>query len=127
MAKGWLIGLLKARQAQEDVAKQPSRAAELAARRARASLRYEAERLSVMGEQLQHRTVSAFIAASAAMQAAAATHAAVERAADEADHTVVERRGELTTAARSRRTVEQLHERHVAEERTLQLAAEQRE
>lgn len=125
--KGWLSGLLRARQAQEDIAKQRTVAAELAARRAHAMLKYESERLSVMGDDKHHRTAAAFVASSAALQAAAATHAAAERAAHEAMLAAEQRKYDLRAAARSRRTVEQLHETHLAEERTAMLAAEQRE
>jgi flagellar biosynthesis chaperone FliJ len=127
MRKKWIHSLLHARQAQEDIAQQRRTSAELAARRARATLRYEADRLSVMGEDLQHRTVTAFLASSAALHAAAATHAAAERQAEQATATAEQRRAELRAAARARRTVEQLHERHLAEERAAALAAEQRE
>lgn len=127
MTPRWLTTLVRARQAQEDVAKQRRTAAEITARRARATLRYEADRLSVMGEDLQHRTVSAFLASSAALHAAAATHAAAERQAELSARAAEDRRAELRAAARARRTIEQLHERHLAEERAAAQAAEQRE
>ncbi|HZC72949.1 MAG TPA: hypothetical protein VE442_19790 [Jatrophihabitans sp.] len=115
MAKNWLSGLMRARQAQEDVAAQRLAAAERAARRAQAKVRYDRERLDGLRTGNAVYEAPAFVAAAVALQAAAATHAATMKLAGNAADVVQERRGELVDAARARRTAEELHERDAAE------------
>ncbi len=115
MSKNWLAGLLRARQAQEDFAAQQLAAAERRAQRAAARVHYDRERLESLKLADATFAAPAFVAAAVALQAAAATHAA---AVAVAEHSVVEsqvRRGELGDAARARRSVEELHDRQVAE------------
>lgn len=109
-----MSGLLRARQAQEDVAAQQLAAAERAARRAAAKVRYDRDRLETLRTADAIYEVPAFVAAAAALQAAAATHAASVRLAGSEQNAVAERRDELVDAARARRTAEELHERALA-------------
>ena len=115
MSKAWLAGLLRARQAQEDVAAQRLAAAERRAHRAAARVRYDRDRLDSMRMVDTTYTAPAFVAAAAALQAAAATHAAAVQVAAQISTDEQLRRADLGTAAQARRTVEELHERQLAE------------
>jgi hypothetical protein len=115
MARAWLDGLLRARQAQEDVAKQHLASAERSARRAAARAVGESARVDSLRIADTEFSAAAFVAAAVALQAAAATHAAAVGAAEQSRAAVGQRREELTDAARARRTAEELHERERAE------------
>jgi hypothetical protein len=127
MKTPWLTGLLRARQVQEDSAKQRLATAERLARTAHARVRYDADRLDSLREAQAEESVPAFVAAAVALQAAAATHAAASRAADQATQGVAASSAELLDAAVARRTAEELYEREVASERARAHAAAQRE
>jgi flagellar FliJ protein len=115
MPNKWLSGLLRARQAQEDAAAQQLAVAERTARRAAAKVRYDRERLDTLRPADAVYEAPAFVATAAALQAAAATHAASIRLAGHSADSVEERRDELIEATRARRTAEELHERALAE------------
>lgn len=127
MSKHWLSGLLRARQLQEDSAKQRLAGAQRESQHARGRVRYHVERIESLVAADAVDSAPAFTAAAAALQAAAATHSAAVRAVDDADQFVSLRHGELTAAARARRTVEEMHEQHLAEIRARHAAAAMRE
>lgn len=127
MSPKWLSSLVRARQAQEDLAKQQLATAQRLAHVAHARVRYDAERLDSLTAAGAEDSASAFVAAAAALQAAAATHAAATRAAADATRTVADRRDDLGDAACARRTAEQMHDKQVAAEQALVRAAAQRE
>lgn len=128
MSKAWLNGLLRARQAQEDVAKQHLATAQRASHRADAQARAERHRLETLRfDESATYSTSAFVAAAVALQAAAATHAAAVSAAEESQFAVEQRRDVLGDAARARRTAEELHERDRAEASDRLRRAAQRE
>jgi flagellar export protein FliJ len=127
MSPKWLTGLVRARQVQEDAAKQQLATAQRLAGRAHARVRYDADRLDSLMQAGAQNSAPAFVAAAVALQAAAATHAAAIRAASEAVRSVDGRRDELGDAAVARRSVEEMHDRHVALERARVLASAQRE
>ena len=126
MSRGFrLSSLLRARQAQEDVAKgavaRASRAKE-AARRAAAA-----------GETALHDTALpmtgsalALVAAISAQRATAAGLAAARQAVLDSEQHHVDANAELAVAASRRRTVERLAERHTEKLQRADLAAEQR-
>jgi flagellar FliJ protein len=120
-----LGGVLRARQAQEKVAK----GAVLRAHEEERSARDRAARLEQ--SLIERPTVDGgpapwWVAAMAARSAMAGELSAVERLADEAADRVAERTGELTEAAIRRRSVETLAERHEAAEQQEELAVDQR-
>jgi flagellar biosynthesis chaperone FliJ len=115
MSKSWLSGLLRARRAQEDFAAQQLAAAQRRAQRAAARVHYDRDRLETLKLADASYAAPAFVAAAVALQAAAATHAAAVAVAEHAVVETQERRGELGDAARARRSVEELHDRHLAE------------
>jgi flagellar protein FliJ len=115
MARHWLSGLLRARQAQEDAAAQQLAAAERAARRAAARVRYDRDRLDSLRTADALYDAPVFVAAAVALQAAAATHAAAVQVAEHSARVVEERRDDLIDAARARRSAEELHERQLHE------------
>lgn len=128
MSKAWLNGLLRARQAQEDVAKQHLAAAQRASHRADAQERSERRRLETLRlDESAGYSTSAFVAAAVALQAAAATHAAAVSAAEESQLAVAQQRDALGDAARARRTAEELYERDRAEASDRLRRAAQRE
>jgi flagellar export protein FliJ len=120
-----LAGVLRARQAQEDVAKG-------AVVRARAETRVALERQAARERSLLDRpTVDGgpapwWIAATSARAALAGELTAAGRLAEQAAERMAERTGELTDAAIRRRSVETLAERHQAAEQLEELASEQR-
>jgi flagellar protein FliJ len=119
-----LTSVLRARQAQEDAA----RAKVLHARRAAADAADAAVR---RGEVLaahqtpNEDTARALVAALTARQAMAASLSAARQLHQLAERHVAERAEELTEAARRRRTVEKLAERHAEQRRQREQAAEQ--
>ncbi len=127
MTPRWLDTLVRARQAQEDHAKQQLATAERLASRAYARVRYDEARVESLTAARAEDSAPAFVAAAVALQAAAATHAAATRAAEEASTVVAGRRAELGEAARARRTAEEMREQHVSAELDRAAAAAQRE
>jgi flagellar export protein FliJ len=127
MSPKWLTSLVRARQVQEDFAKQQLATAERLATRAHARVRYDNDRVESLVEAGAELNAPSFVAAAVALQAAAATHAAALRAADDAVARVADRRGDLTEAARARYVAEELHEKHATAERQRAGAFAQRE
>jgi flagellar biosynthesis chaperone FliJ len=127
MSKKWLVSLVRARQAQEDVAKQELATAQRLAHRAHGRVRYNADRIDSLRSAGAEGSASAFVAASVALQAAAATHSAAVQSAVEAVEGVATRRDELGDAARARRTAEELHAQEVAIQLARATAAAQRD
>ncbi|GGK18138.1 hypothetical protein GCM10010124_08440 [Pilimelia terevasa] len=120
-----LSAVLRARQAQEDVRKAEvvrARGASRAARE-RADERKELLRGS---EALVGGTGRAVVAAIAARQALAAGLAAAHRGVEEADLEIAESTDRLADAAKNRRIVERLGERHAAAAKSKHASAEQR-
>jgi flagellar biosynthesis chaperone FliJ len=120
-----LSALLRARQAQEDMAKgavSRSRSARDAAYGVAAS-----REVALSGSTTPARASGrAVVAAIAAQRALAAGLAAARQAVLDAERHHAERMEELAAAARRRRGVERLAERHAAEELRLAQAADQR-
>ena len=120
-----LSAVLRARQAQEDIAKGTA-----------ARARHDADRahdaVANREQALDHRpaqpsgTAGAFDAAAAAGRHLAADLAAATELAGQADDLVRERAGELSVAMVRRRVLERLAERHAAAQRRAEQAAEQR-
>lgn len=108
--RNWLPTVLRARQAQEDLAAQQVAVARRDASAAAIQLARHAARVATMASPAS-RTVSEFQAEVAGQQAAAASHAAAANRLLFAEARVSSGLGELTEAARARRTVERLHER----------------
>lgn len=108
--RSWLTTVLRARQAQEDYAAQQLALARRDARRAAEQQAAENDRVTGMSHP-DSGTQPAFQAAAAARQAAAATLAAATHRVMFAETRVVNGESGLTTAAKSRRTAEKLHER----------------
>lgn len=127
MTPRWLNTLVRARQAQEDLAKQQLAGAERSLSRAHARVRYDESRVESLCAADAEDSAPAFVAAAVALQAAAATHAAAVRAAEEATWSVADRRDALGAAARARRTAEQMQEQHVTAELDRAAASAQRE
>ncbi|WP_127783024.1 flagellar FliJ family protein [Rhodococcus sp. X156] len=122
----WLGTMIRARQAEEDVAVQnladARRTATLAAQR----LAREAGRVDALA-QPDSESVRAFHASAAARQAAAATLSAARHRLLTAQDRVGCAETELTAAARARRTVEKMHERDAAASTRAALTAAQQE
>jgi hypothetical protein len=127
MSAKWLSSLVRARQLQEDSAKAQVATAQRISRSAHARVRYDADRLDSLVAADAQDSASAFVAAAVALQAAAATHAAACRAADRASTEVDLQSERLRSAARARRTAEELNERHESIERARLAGAAQRE
>jgi flagellar export protein FliJ len=111
MTPKWITGLVRARQFAEDNAKQELATAERLASRAHARVRYNADRLESLKYAGAESNAATFVASAVALQAAAATHAAARAAAAQADNDADHRRGDLTDAAVSRRSAEELADR----------------
>lgn len=125
MSARWLTSLVRARQLQEDAARQRLATAERIKQRANARVRYDEERLESLREADAECSAPVFVAAAVALQAAAATHAAAVHMAESAAADETERRGELGAAARARRSAEELAERaDAAEQLRLNRAAQ---
>lgn len=127
MSPKWLSSLVRARQLQEEEAKQHLAAAQRHARRAYDHARVVDERLDSLVAVEAEQSVPAFIAAAAALQAIAASSAAARHAAAEADGEVARNREHLGTSARRRMGAEELQERYVSGERTRAAAHAQRD
>lgn len=127
MTPRWMTTLVRARQAQEDLAKQELAGAERRLARAHARVRYDESRMESLCAADAEDSAPAFVAAAVALQAAAATHAAAVRAVGEAATAVAGRRDDLGAAARARRTAEELREQHISTELDRAAASAQRE
>ena len=108
--RDWIPTVLRARQAQEDLVAQGLAMARRDASRAADQHAEQAARVAAMALP-ESQTTSAFHASLAAQQAAVATLAAARNRVLFAESRVTGKMAELTAAARSRRTVEKLHER----------------
>jgi len=126
MTPKWITGLVRARQFAEDSAKQELATAERLASRAHARVRYNADRLESLKYAGAEANAATFVASAVALQAAAATHAAARAAAAQADHDAHDRRGDLTDAAVSRRSAEELADRTRAAEKAREALLAQR-
>lgn len=126
MTPKWITGLVRARQFAEDNAKQELSSAERMAARAHARVRYNADRLESLRYADAESGAATFVASAVALQAAAATHAAAREAAAQADLSAERRRGDLTDAAVSRRSAEELAERARLAEAAREAARAQR-
>jgi flagellar export protein FliJ len=127
MSKKWISSLLRARQAQEDVARERLATARNHAQSARARVRADDDRVQAMVESEYPESAQAFLAAAAARQAAAATLASARRLHALAEDQVDARSSSVTAAARQRRTAEKLVERDEAELRAREALALQNE
>jgi hypothetical protein len=122
----WIPTVLRARQAQEDLVAQGLAVARRDAGLAADQHAAQAARVAAM-VQPESQTVPAFHASLAAQQAAVATLAAARNRVLFAESRVAGQVAELTAAARSRRTVEKLHERHQDEQALAASGIAQRE
>lgn len=127
MSARWLNSLVRARQLQEDAAKQNLASAQRSAHRAHERVRYNADRLDSLTAAGAEESATAFVAAAVALQAAAATHSAAVGCATDADGVAAERLDDLGAAARARRSAEELNERELAAERQRAAHAAQRD
>ena len=127
MSPKWVSSLVRARQLQEDAAKQELATAERLALRAQARVHHADERLNSLVSAEAEQSVPAFIAAAAALQAVAATHAAACEAATQAETDVERNRAQLGDTARRRKGAEELQERYVSVERARAAAHAQRD
>ncbi|MDQ1721846.1 MAG: hypothetical protein QOI26_1580 [Pseudonocardiales bacterium] len=125
-ARSWIPTVLRARQAQEDLVAQGLAVARRDAGQAADQHAQQLARVNAMTLP-ESQTVPAFHASLAAQQAAAATLAAARNRVLFAESRVAGKMAELTTAARSRRTVEKLHERHQDEQAATASGIAQRE
>lgn len=125
MARFRLATVLRARQAQEDVAKADVVRARSNARSARQRVheRHGALRGTDVPTGVPGRAI---VAALAARRSLAADLAAAMADADDAEVYIDARLADLAEAAKRRRIVEKLGERHAATQRTLAAAADQR-
>jgi flagellar biosynthesis chaperone FliJ len=126
MSHNWIPTVLRARQAQEDVLAQGLAVARRDAGRAADQHAEQLARVDALAMPAS-QSVSAFRATLAAQQAAVATLAAARNRVLFAEGRVAGSMAELTAAARSRRTVEKLHERHLDEQATAASGLAQRE
>jgi hypothetical protein len=120
MSTRWLSALVKARQAQEDVAQYELASAQRRAREAHAARRRANERVDELAEATgpdAMLTAPAFAAAAAALQSAAAASSMAGFAADQADLGTVHRRDALHRAAIDRDVAEHMQENAAAVER----------
>jgi flagellar FliJ protein len=126
MAKFRLAGVLRARQAQEGVAKVAAARARVEAEQANADVHRYAATLDAAAE-VHPDTATALAAAMSARQAVAGALFAAIGVFRDADEAVEDRMAELTAAAAQRRAMDKLAERHAVTRRRNQDAAEQRE
>jgi len=126
MSHNWIPTVLRARQAQEDVLAQVLAGARRDAGRAADQHAEQLARVDALAMP-ESQSVPAFHANLAAQQAAVATLAAARNRVLFAESRVAGSMAELTAAARSRRTVEKLHERHLDEQATAASGLAQRE
>jgi flagellar protein FliJ len=127
VSRAWVSTLLRARQAQEDVARGRLADAHRDAQEARARLFVESDRLESMSSAHGSASSLAFLAAASAQQAAAATWFAARHAHATAEDQVAARSGALTSAAQDRRGVEKLAERDAETARARASLAQQKE
>lgn len=124
--RDWIPTVLRARQAQEDLVAQGLASARRDAGVAADQHAEQAARVAAMVLP-ESQTVPAFHASLAAQQAAVATLAAARNRVLFAESRVAGKVAELTAAARSRRTVEKLHERQQEEQAGVAAEVAQRE
>ncbi|MEO7262386.1 MAG: flagellar FliJ family protein [Jatrophihabitantaceae bacterium] len=124
--RSWIPTVLRARQAQEDLVAQRVAVARRDAGQAAHEHAEHAARVAGMNSP-RSQSVPAFQASLAAHQAAAATLAAARNRVLFAEGRVCSAMADLTAAARSRRTVEKLHERDQAEQASTASDLAQRE
>ena len=127
MSRAWVSSLLRARQVQEDVARQRLAQARRHAQEAHAQVHAETERLEAMNGDAEPTSVLAFVAAASARHSAAATWFAAKHARAVAEDQVAVRAGAVTAAAQDRRGVEKLAERAAAEAHQAAATAMQKE
>jgi len=127
MSPKWLTSLVRARQIQEEAAQAELAEARLRGRSAKQRVRSEGDRLDALCANQVPEAAAAFVAASVALQAAAATHAAAVETANDAQRTEDARHVALSEAARARLAAERLHENHTERERVAAARAEQRD
>jgi len=124
--RDWIPTVLRARQAQEDLVAQGLAVARRDAGRAADQHAEQVARVAAMVLP-ESQSVPAFHASLAAQNAAVATLAAARNRMLFAESRVAGKMDELTVAARSRRTVEKLHERHQDEQAAAASEVAQRE
>jgi flagellar FliJ protein len=118
--------VLRARQAQEDLSRSAVIQSRVEAESAAALVKRR--RLDLTGADAPDEgTARAMVASMVARQSLAAGLFAASRLADEAAGQVAERQAELAEAAKRRRAVELLAERHAAAVKAHELAVDQRE
>lgn len=124
--RDWIPTVLRARQAQEDLVAQ---GLAVARRDAGQAADQHAEQLARVAAMVPPtcQSVPAFHASLAVQEAAAATLAAARNRMLFAESRVAGKMAELTAAARSRRTVEKLQERHQDEQASAASELAQRE
>jgi flagellar export protein FliJ len=127
MSPKWLTSLVRARQLQEDAAQAELAEARRYGHRAQVRAREESDRLDSLCAAEVPGAAAAFVAASVALQAAAATRAAAVETAEEAQRFVDAKHAEFAAAARARLAAERIHEEHQHRIRTEAVRAEQRD
>jgi len=127
MSPKWLTSLVRARQIQEEAAQAELAEARLRGHTAKQRVRTEGDRLDALCADQVPEAAAAFVAASVALQAAAATHAAAVDSANDAQRVEDQRHLALSEAARARLAAERLHENHEERERLATARAEQRD
>jgi len=127
MSPKWLTSLVRARQIQEEAAQAELAEARVRGRTAKQRVRTEGDRLDALCADQVPEAAAAFVAASVALQAAAATHAAAVDSANDAQRVEDQRHLALSEAARARLAAERLHENHEERERLATARAEQRD
>jgi hypothetical protein len=116
VSKHWVSTVLRARQIQEDVAKQRLAEARQHAHEAYLDVMAHGERIDgLVTTPAEPESALAFVAAASARQAAASTWAAARQARVLADDHVLTRSSAATTAAQQRRSVEKLAENVAAD------------
>ncbi|GAA0814292.1 cell envelope biogenesis protein TolA [Spirilliplanes yamanashiensis] len=118
--------VLRARQAQEDLSRSAVIQARVEAESAAALVKRRQLEL-VGGDAPNEGTARAMVASMVARQSLAAGLFAAARLADEATDVIEVRQAELAEAAKRRRAVELLAERHAATVKAHELASDQRE
>jgi flagellar protein FliJ len=127
MTRGWLSGVVRARKAQEDVARHRLAGARLEALSARRLTLAENDRIEAMTGEVDTDSALAFVAAASARQAAGATWAAARVAEAAAHDRITIHESAVVGAARNRRSVEKLSERLAAQQRVDELSDAQDE
>ena len=127
MSPKWMTSLVRARQLQEEAAKQSLATAQREVISAQEQIRYNCERIDSLVAADAQDSAPAFVAAAVALQAAAATHSYSVACAAQAAQQVLARRDDLGAAARARRTAEEIEQRVQATELHLAALAAQRD